>query len=104
MTLRRVPEGLADGIAGVNALTARVVPADAGAIPWVTAVATPAADPVSVQGAAVSSAAGGEHTAVAAHGGKEVGCSGLGAGASGTRYPIGDAAAASSYPIAGGLR
>jgi hypothetical protein len=39
---------------------------------------------------------------VAGQGGEEVGDSGV--GASGTRYPIGDAAAASSYPIAGGLR
>jgi PE family len=104
MTLRKVPEGLADESAGVKALTARLVPADADAAPWVTAVATPAADPVSVQDAAVSFAAGGEHTAMAAHGGKEVGYSGLGAGASGTRYAIGGAAGASSDPIAGGLR
>jgi hypothetical protein len=46
MTVRVVPEGLAAACAGVEALTARLAAAHAGAVPLIAAVAPPAADPV----------------------------------------------------------
>jgi hypothetical protein len=99
-----VPEGLAGVSAGVEALTARLAAAHAGAAPLITAVVPPAADPVSLQSAAAFSARGGEHAAVAARGVEERGRSGVGVGESGTSYATGDAAAASSYLIGGGGR
>ena len=102
MTLRVLPEGLAAAGATVEALTARLAAAQAGAAPLITAVVPPASDPVSLQSAAVFSAAGTEHEAVAAQGVQELGRSGLGVCQSGTSYATGDAAAASSYLIAGG--
>ncbi|PHO38653.1 hypothetical protein B6F30_15065 [Mycobacterium tuberculosis variant bovis] len=51
MTLRVVPEGLAAASAAVEALTARLAAAHAGAAPAITAVVAPAADPVSLQSA-----------------------------------------------------
>jgi hypothetical protein len=97
MTLRVVPEGLAAASACVEALTARMAAAHAGAAPLITAVAPPAADPVSLQSAAGFSVHGGEHAAVAAQGVEELGRSGVGVGDSGLSYAAGDAAAASSY-------
>jgi PE family len=101
MTLRVVPEGLASASAAVEALTARLAAAHAGAVPLITAVVPPAADPVSLQSAAGFSVRGGAHTAVAAQGVEELGRSGIGVGESGTSYAAGDAAAASSYLPAG---
>jgi hypothetical protein len=75
MTLRVIREGLAAGAA---------------------------VDPVALQSAAAFGAAGTEHEAVAAQGVEELGQSGAGVGQSGARYAAGDAAAASSYLIAGG--
>jgi PE family len=102
MTLRVVPEGLAAASAAVETLIARLAAAGAGAAPLITAVVPPAVDPVSLQSAAVFSAAGTEHAAVAAQGVEELGRSGVGVAEAGTSYAIGDAAAASSYLIAGG--
>jgi PE family len=102
MTLRVVPEGLAAASANVEALTARLAAAHAGAAPLITAVAPPAADPVSLQSAAQLSIYGGEHATVAAQGVEELGRSGIGVAESGTSYASGDAAAASSYLVAGG--
>ena len=102
MTLRVVPEGLAAAGATVEALTARLAAAHAGAAPLITAVVPPAADPVSLQSAAEFGAAGTEHAAVAAQGVQDLGRSGVGVGESGSSYATGDAAAASSYLIAGG--
>jgi PE family len=102
MTLRVVPDGLAATSAAVEALTARLAAVHAGAVPLITAVVPPAADPVSLQTAAGFSAQGDEHAAVAAQGVEELGCSGVGVGESGTSYARGDAAAASSYLVAGG--
>ncbi|MGH7732802.1 MAG: PE domain-containing protein, partial [Gemmatimonadales bacterium] len=56
----------------------------------------------SLQSAAELSMHGGEHAAVAAQGVEELGRSGVGVGESGVSYATGDAAAASSYLIAGG--
>lgn len=102
MTLNVVPEGLAATSAAVEALTARLAAAHAGASPLITAVAPPAADPVSLQTAAGFSAQGDEHAAVAAQGIEELGRAGVGVGESGISYAVGDAAAASSYLVAGG--
>ena len=66
MALQVVPEGLAAASAGVEALTARLAAAHAGAAPLITAVVPPAADPVSLQTAAGFSAQGSEHAAVEA--------------------------------------
>ena len=97
MTLRVVPEGLADAGAAVEALTARLASAEAGAAPLITAVVPPAADPVSLEAAAGFSVAGNEHAAVVAQGTEELGRSGVGVSEAGISYAAGDAAAASSY-------
>jgi PE family len=101
MTLRVVPEGLASASAGVEAITARLAAAHAGAAPLITAVVPPAVDPVSLQTAAGFSAQGSEHAAVAAEGVEELGRAGIGVGESGASYAAGDAAAASTYLGAG---
>jgi PE family len=102
MTLRVVPEGLAGAGAAVEALTARLAAAHAGAAPLITVVVPPAADPVSLQSAAEFSVRGGEHAAVSAQGVEELGRSGTGVAESGASYASGDAAAASAYGFAGG--
>lgn len=99
MMLRVVPEGLAAASASIAALTARLAGAHAGAVPLITAVAPPAADPVSLQSAAGFSARGGEHAAMAAEGAEELGRAGVGVGDSGAGYASGDAAAAAAYHI-----
>jgi hypothetical protein len=97
MTLRVVPEGLAAAGANIEAVTARLAAAHAGAAPVITAVVPPAADPVSLQSAAGFSVRGCVHAAVAAQGVEELGRSGVGVGEAGTTYAAGDAAAAASY-------
>jgi hypothetical protein len=94
MTLRVIPEGLAGASAAIEALTARLAAAHAGAAPLITAVLPPAADPVSLQSAAGFSAHGGAHAAVAAQGAEQLGRAGVGVGDSGISYASGDAAAA----------
>ena len=97
MTLRVIPEGLASAGAAVDALTARLAIAEAVAAQAITAVAPPAADPVSLQTAADFSLRGGEHAVVGAQGVEELGRSGLGVADSGASYAAGDAAAAAAY-------
>lgn len=101
MTLRVVPEGLAGASAAIDALTARLAAANAGAVPLITAVVPPAADPVSLQSAAGFSAHGGEHAAMAAEGTEELGRAGVGVGESGVSYTSRDAAAAAAYHVVG---
>jgi hypothetical protein len=101
MTLRVVPEGLAGASAAIGALTARLAAANAGAAPLITAVVPPAADPVSLQNATGFSLRGSEHATVAAQGAEELGRAATGVGDSGVAYAARDAAAASSYFIAG---
>lgn len=101
MTLRVVPEGLAAASAAVEALAARLAGAHASAMPLITAVIPPAADPVSLASAAGFSALGAEHAAVAAEAVEELGRAGAGVNESGLSYACGDAAAAASYLIAG---
>jgi hypothetical protein len=101
MTLRVVPEGLVGASAAIDALTARLAAANAGAAPLITVVAPPAADPVSLQNAAGFSVRGSEHSAAVAQGAEELGRAGVGVGESGARYAARDAAAASSYHIVG---
>jgi hypothetical protein len=102
MTLRVVSEGLTGASAAIDALTARLAAANAGAAPLITAVAPPAADPVSLQNAAGFSVRGGEHSAAVAQGAEELGRAGVGVGDSGAGYAARDAAAAASYHILGG--
>jgi hypothetical protein len=71
-------------------------------MPLTTAVAPPAADPVSLQTAAGLSTAGSEHAVVAAQGVEALGRSGVGVAESGANYAMGDAAAALAYGFAGG--
>ena len=97
MVLRVVPEGLAAASASIEALTARLAAAHAGAAPAITAVIPPAADPVSVQSAAGLSVRGCAQAAAAAQGVQELGRSGVGVVESGASYAAGDAAAAGSY-------
>jgi hypothetical protein len=101
MTLRVVPEGLAGASAAIDALTARLAAANAGAAPLITAVVPPASDPVSLQSAEGFSLRGTEHAAVAAQGAVELGRAGIGVGDSGVGYAVRDAAAAASYHLAG---
>ncbi len=61
MTLFVVPEGLAAASAAVEALTARLASAYAGAVPVITAVMPPAADPVSLQSAGRSAQRAAHH-------------------------------------------
>jgi hypothetical protein len=102
MTLRVVPEGLTAAGAAVEALTARLAAAHAGAAPLITAVVPPAADPVSLQTASGLSAHGAQHEATAAQAVEELGRSGIGVGDSGISYATGDAMGAASYLIARG--
>jgi hypothetical protein len=102
MTLRVLPEGLAGASAAIDALTARLAAANAGAAPLITAVLSPAADPVSLQNAAGFSVHGSEHAAALAQGAEELGRAGVGVGDSGAGYAARDATAASSYFFAGG--
>lgn len=102
MTLRVVPEGLAATSAAVEALTAKLAAAQAGAAPLITAVIPPAADPVSLQNGLGFSARGAEHQAVTAQGLQELGRSGVGVGDSGISYATGDLQAAATYLIARG--
>jgi hypothetical protein len=97
MTLRVVPEGLQAASARIEALTARLASAQAGAAPMITAVLPPAADPVSMHTAAGFSLRGGQHAVTMAQGGEELGRSGVGVAESGAGYAAGDAAAAASY-------
>ncbi|VBA48217.1 PE family immunomodulator PE5 [Mycobacterium attenuatum] len=101
--LRVVPEGLAAASAAVEALTARLTAAHAGAAPLITAVVPPAADPVSVATAAGFSVQDDIHATVAAGGVEELGRSGAALGESGIGYAAGDAVAACAYGISGGL-
>jgi hypothetical protein len=101
MTLRVVPEGLVGASAAIDALTARLAAANAGAAPLITVVVPPAADTVSLQNAAGFSVHGSEHSAAVAQGAEELGRAGVGVGDSGAGYAARDAAAASSYHIAG---
>lgn len=102
VTLRVVPEGLAAASAAVEALTARLAAAHAGAAPAITAAVAPAADPVSLQSAVGFSALGSEHAAIAGEGVEELGRSGVAVGESGIGYAAGDAVAAATYLVSGG--
>ncbi|MCV7077088.1 PE family protein [Mycobacterium szulgai] len=97
MTLQVVPEGLAAASAAVEALTMRLVAAQAAVAPLITAVVPPAADPVSLQTAAEFSAKGDEHVALVAEGIEELGRSAAGVAESGVSYTVGDGAAVASY-------
>jgi hypothetical protein len=99
VTLRVVPEGLAAAAAQLEVLTAQLAAAHGAAFPLITAVAPPAADPVSLESAAASSAHGSGHAAVAAGSAAVLGRSGVAVGESGTSYATVDAAAASRYLI-----
>ena len=101
MTLRVLPEGLSTASAAIEALTARLAAAHAGAAPLITAVVPAAVDPVSLQTAAGFSVHGGEHAAAAVQGAEELGRSGVGVADAGASYAAGDAAAALSYLPAG---
>jgi hypothetical protein len=102
MPLHVVPEGLAAASARIEALTARLAAVHAGAVPVITAVLPPAADPVSLQSAATLSGYGSRHVVVAAAGTAELGRSGVGVGEAGVGYAVGDAHAAAVYPRWGG--
>ncbi len=102
MTLRVVPEGLAAAAAQLEALTAQLAAAHGAAFPLITAVVAPGADPVSLQSAAVFSAYGSEHAAVAAEGAAVLGRSGIGVSEAGAGYAARDAAAAASYWVTQG--
>lgn len=103
MTLRVVPEALAAASAAIEELAAQLAAAHAGAVPLITAVVPPAADPVSLQAAAGFSAHGGRHAAVAAQGVDALSRSGVGVADSGGSYTAGDAKAAMAYLVAGKL-
>jgi hypothetical protein len=101
MTLRVVPEGLAATSAAVEAITARLAAVHAAAAPAISVVVPPAADPVSVQAALEFSEQGSQHEAAAVRGVEVLGRAGLGVAEAGASYATGDAAAASTYLVAG---
>ena len=102
MTLRVVPEGLAAAAAAVEALTARLSAAEAGATAITSSVVPPAADPVSIMAATGLSACGAQHAAIANLGVAELGRSGVGVGETAVSYATGDAQAAATYIISSG--
>lgn len=102
MELQVVPEGLAATAAAVEALTARFAIAHAADTTQFTAVAPPAIDLVSLQTVGYFSLQGIAHHAVAARGVEELGRGGAGMNEFGIKYARGDAAASSSYLLAGG--
>jgi hypothetical protein len=102
VTLQVVPEGLAATSAAVEAITARLAAVHAGAAPLITTVAPPAADPVSVNAAAMFSARGAQHETAGAQGVDVLGRAGMGVAAAGTGYSAADTAAAATYLVAGG--
>ncbi len=71
----------------------------AGAVPAISAVVPPAADPVSLQTATAFSAHGSQHATAAEQGAAALGRSGVGVADSAASYVAGDAAAASSYLV-----
>lgn len=97
MVLRVVPEGLTAISAAVESITAQLAAAHAAAAPVVSVVVPPAADPVSLEAAAVFSARGTQHAAAATKGVEVLGRAGLGVSVAGVSYLAGDAAAASTY-------
>ncbi|GJO35148.1 PE family protein [Mycobacterium marinum] len=101
MTLWVVPGALAAAGVSVEALSARLAAAHAGAASVITAVVPPAADPVSLSNAVGLSAHGVQHVGVATEGVEELARSGVGVGLAGASYAAGDAAAAVAY--GGGL-
>ncbi|OBK97147.1 cell motility protein [Mycobacterium asiaticum] len=97
MYLRVVPEGLATTSAAVEAIAARLAAAHEAAAPIVSVVLPPAADPVSVQAALQFSEEANQHEAAAAVGVEVLARAGIGVGAAGISYAVGDAAAATTY-------
>ncbi|OBA82336.1 cell motility protein [Mycobacterium sp. 1164966.3] len=97
MMLRVVPEGLAAISATVESITAQLAASHAAAAPVVSVVVPPAADPVSLEAAAVFSARGTQHAGAAAKGVEVLGRAGLGVSVAGVSYAVGDAATASTY-------
>lgn len=97
MVLRVVPEGLAATSAAIEAITAQLAAAHAAAAPSVCVVVPPAADPVSLEAAAVFSARGSQHSAAAGKGVEVLARAGLGVSLAGVSYAVGDAAAAATY-------
>jgi hypothetical protein len=97
---RRSPAAAAG--AAVEALTARLAGAHAGAAPSITTVVPGAVDPVALHSTAEFSVRGDGHAALAARGVQELGRFGAGVGGSGASCATRDLLAASSYPIAGG--
>jgi hypothetical protein len=68
----------------------------------ITAVAPPAADPVSVNAATMFSARGAQHETAGTEGVEVLGRAGMGVAAAGTGYSTADTAAAATYLAAGG--
>lgn len=97
MILNVVPESLAVASAAVEALTARLAAVHAAAAPVIGAVLPPAADPVSIQSAAVFSAHGIERDGAAAGAVYELGRAGVGVTEAAASYTIGDMHAAAAY-------
>ncbi|MGH3724453.1 MAG: PE family protein [Mycobacterium sp.] len=97
MNLNVVPEGLMAAGAAVEALTARLAATHAAAAPVITAVLPPAADPVSIQNAAVFSAHAVERNGAAAGAMSELGRAGVGVTEGAVGYTVGDMHAAATY-------
>jgi hypothetical protein len=83
-------------------LTAQLAAAHGAAIPAITAVVPPAADPVSLESATAFSAHGSRHAVVATEAAQVLGRSGIGVAESGANYAAREAAAAASYWVAQG--
>ncbi|MGB6206099.1 MAG: PE family protein [Mycobacterium sp.] len=102
MVLRVVPEGLAATSAAVEAIAAQLATAHAEAAPTISAVVPPAADPVSIQAAAMFSVRASQHATAATCGVEVLGRAGVGVAQAGASYAAGDEAAASTFVAPGG--
>lgn len=97
MILNVVPEGLTAASAAMEALTARLAAVHAAAAPVIGAVVPPAADPVSIQSAALFSAHGIERTSAGTGAAYQLGRAGIGTAEAATSYTVGDMHAAATY-------
>lgn len=97
MELEVIPEALVAASARVEAIVAELAAAQAAAMPFITAVVPPGADPVSISTAAAFSGMGIGHSVVASEGTEELGRAGVGVAESGAAYAATDLGAAATY-------
>ncbi len=103
MILDVTPEALVGAAGQINALTARLVAANAMHAGVTAGILPPGSDAPSVKVAAMLIGHGVAHQAAAAMGNEELLRSGLGVAESGASYLIGDSAGATAFVAATGI-